>query len=410
MHSKTKLTTYLVGGAVRDELLGIQSLDRDWVVVGSSITEMLTLGYKQVGKSFPVFLHPTTKEEYALARTEHKQGRGYKGFICDFSASVSITEDLKRRDLTINAIAKDQHGQLVDPFNGAEDIKNKILRHVSAAFIEDPLRILRVARFQARFFHLGFTIADSTMVLLKQMVANNELIELTVERVWQEINLALQTNSPWMFFEVLQECGALQIIFPSLSNLQGVPQPEKYHPEIDSFIHTMLTLKQASLLSLKPEVRFAALCHDLGKGLTPKHILPQHIGHEARGVPLIKAWCTQYKVPNEYRDLSMLVSQWHLMCHRVQELRANTLLKLIKNLDAIRKPERFKDFVLVCCADARGALGSETIDYPQQYFLLQAAQIIKNIKLEIKPEQTAEAIKRAVWDLQVKALKKWLHK
>ncbi len=354
---------YLVGGYVRDQLLGLKTKDRDWVVVGSTPEEMLQQDYRQVGKDFPVFLHPQTNEEYALARTERKTSPGYSGFSFHTAADVTLEEDLIRRDLTINAIAQSDDGTLIDPFNGQADIKAKILRHVSAAFVEDPVRILRVARFAARFANLGFTIAEETQKLMAEMVSNGEVDSLVSERVWQETQRALTEKTPARYFEVLRDCGALSRLFPEIAQLWGIPQPEKHHPEIDTGIHTMMVLTQAAKLSNDAKVRFAALVHDLGKGITPKEQWPKHIEHETRGVPLVEALCDRYRIPNDYRELAILVTKYHLHYHRAAELRDDTFLKTLESLDAFRRPERFELFLLACEADSRGRTG-----YEEQHF------------------------------------------
>ncbi|MFV2059106.1 MAG: multifunctional CCA addition/repair protein [Gammaproteobacteria bacterium] len=356
---------YQVGGCVRDKLLGIPIKDQDWVVVGASLSQMLDLGYKQVGKNFPVFLHPDTQDEYALARTEIKTAPGYTGFEFSAPPTVTLEEDLLRRDLTINAIAKSDDGELIDPYDGQTDLKNHILRHVSPAFAEDPVRILRIARFAARFFTLNFTIADETMQLMTSMVAAGEVDSLVEERVWQELHASLGESHPEVFFAVLRECGALARLFPEIENLYGVPQPERYHPEIDTGVHTMMVLQQACLLSQDTKVRFAALVHDLGKGITPKDELPKHISHETRGVPLVKALCKRFKVPNAYQDLAVKVTQYHLHYHRIAELKASTILKTLSALNAFRQADNFELFILACEADARGRTGYEDKLPPQ---------------------------------------------
>ncbi|GAA3910128.1 multifunctional CCA addition/repair protein [Litoribacillus peritrichatus] len=368
------MKTYLVGGAVRDKLLNIPSYDRDWVVVGSTPEQMEQLGYRSVGKDFPVFLHPETQEEHALARMEKKQGHGYQGFECQFSPDVTLEEDLLRRDLTINAMALDEKGNLVDPYNGQQDINNKQLRHVSEAFIEDPLRVLRVARFAARFHHLGFTVAPETLQLMTSLSRSGELNYLTAERVWKETERALSERSPQVYFETLRACNALQVIFPEIDNLFGVPQRKEYHPEVDTGIHTMMVLEQAAGLSESLEVRFSALTHDLGKAVTPKHVLPKHIGHEKEGLPLIKQLCERLKVPNKPKELALLVGELHTKCHTVFELKPSTLLKLLNQLDCWRKPERFNQFLTSCEADARGRTGFENRAYPQANYLQGAYQ------------------------------------
>lgn len=356
---------YQVGGAIRDKLLGLAVKDHDWVVVGSTPEQMLKQGYKPVGRDFPVFLHPKTHEEYALARTERKTGPGYTGFVFHAAPDVSLEEDLIRRDLTINAIAMAKDGQLIDPFNGQQDLAQKLLRHVSPAFAEDPVRILRVARFYARFAPLGFTIADETQALMRQMVNCGEVDALVPERVWQETQRALAEPQPRAFFEALRDCGALARIFPELDALFGVPQRADYHPEIDTGIHSLMVLDQACQLSPEPRVRCAALLHDLGKATTPEADLPRHIGHEARSLPLVRQLCQRLRVPNDFRDLALLAAQYHTHCHRAAELRPMTLLETLQALDAFRRPERFEEFLLTCIADSRGRLGFEDNDYPQ---------------------------------------------
>ena len=373
------MKTYLVGGAVRDELLGYPFVEKDWVVVGATVDDMLSADYQQVGKDFPVFLHPVTKEEHALARTERKTAAGYKGFEVHASPDVTLEEDLIRRDLTINAIAKDDNGEFIDPFNGIEDINNKILRHVSDAFAEDPVRILRTARFMARYAHLGFHIADETMALMRNMVTAGEVDALVAERVWQEMEKALAEKTPTSFIGALRECGALKKILPELDCLWGVPQPVEHHPEIDTGIHTMLVLEQACILSDDAQVRFAALVHDLGKGSTPKKDWPRHIDHESRGANIVKNVCQRLRVPNEYRDLAERTARFHLHYHRALELKPATVVKTLVQLDAFRNPERFEKFILASEADARGRPGYENKSYPQSEYLRQALIAAKNI-------------------------------
>ena len=353
---------YLVGGAVRDELLGIEVKDRDWVVVGSTPEDMAALGYKAVGKEFPVFIHPDSGEEYALARTERKSGPGYKGFVFNTSGDITLEQDLERRDITINAIARDENGDLIDPFNGRNDLENKVIRHVSDAFVEDPLRVLRVARFAAQF---DFVIAAETLALLTEISATDELEALVPERIWVETEKALQTRTPRRYFDVLRECNALSVLFPEIERLFGVPQPERYHPEIDCGVHTLMVLDQAANLSADPEVRFAALVHDLGKATTPKEIWPSHHGHGERGVELIDRLCDRLRIPNRYRELATVVSRYHLNCHRIDELSPEVVVGKLEGLDAFRRPARFDKFLLACEADARGRKGKERQDYPQ---------------------------------------------
>ncbi len=360
---------YLVGGAVRDEQLGVPFSERDWCVVGATPDELLALGYRQVGKDFPVFLHPETNEEYALARKERKTAPGYHGFDFDYSPDVSIEEDLLRRDLTINAIAKDEDGRLIDPSGGLGDIRDRVLRHVSAAFAEDPVRILRVARFAARLHPLGFRIAGETLQLMSAMVAAGEADALVPDRVWRETELALRGNNVRVFIEVLRSCGALEVLLPEVDRLFGVPQPEQWHPEIDTGLHVMMVLDQAERLSPDLEVRFAALMHDLGKGTTPRYRLPSHPGHEQRGCVLIREICERLPVPRACRDLALLAAEFHTHCHRALELTPKALLKVLEGTDALRRPERFEQFLLACEADARGRTGFEHRRYPQADYL-----------------------------------------
>ena len=362
----SSMEIYLVGGAVRDQLLGRPVSERDWVVVGATPEQLLQLGYRPVGKDFPVFLHPETHEEYALARTERKTGKGYTQFICYASPEVTLEEDLLRRDITINAIAQKSDGQLIDPYGGQRDLQQKVLRHVSASFAEDPVRILRVARFAARY---DFIIAEETGRLMLAMVRAGEVDALVAERVWQETRQALSEPMPQRFFEVLRRCGALKILFPELDHLFGVPNPEHWHPEVDSGIHSLMALQQSTELSTAPEVRFAALVHDLGKGTTPIEQWPGHHGHESRGVPLIRQLCKRYKIAGNYQALALLVAEFHTHCHRALELTPVTLLKTLERLDAFRRPERFNQFLLACEADSRGRTGLEHGDYPQSGFL-----------------------------------------
>lgn len=384
---------FLVGGAVRDQLLKRPVTERDWVVVGADIDEMLAQGFQQVGKDFPVFLHPQSKEEYALARTERKSGKGYTGFIVDTNKAITLEEDLYRRDLTINAIAQDAEGKLIDPFNGQSDIQNKLLRHVSPAFAEDPLRVLRVARFAARYAYLGFNVADETVLLMKQIVSAGEINYLTPERVWKETQRALTEQNPEVYFAVLRECGALKVLFSEVDALFGVPQTAAYHPEIDTGVHCLMSLQQAVKLSNDPMIRFATLIHDLGKATTPTEILPRHIGHEERSLPLIENLCQRIKCPNDYKELALAVAAWHTHCHRALELKASSLLKLLLRLDAFRRPERFEQFLICCEADARGRTSFEDRDYPQSDFLRKAYKICVEVKAKEFVEQGIIGIK-----------------
>jgi tRNA nucleotidyltransferase (CCA-adding enzyme) len=363
------MKTYLVGGAIRDQLLGLPVQERDYVVVGATPQEMIAKGFKLVGKDFPVFLHPETHDEYALARTERKTGRGYTGFSCYAAPDVTLEDDLKRRDLTINAIAQTVDGQIIDPYRGQQDLAQKILRHVSPAFSEDPVRILRVARFAARFAPHGFQIAPETLLLMQHMVRSGEVDSLVAERVWQELLRALAEPAPQEFIRVLRQCGALKTLFPEIDQLFGVPNPPKWHPEIDTGIHTLLVLQQAVRLSTENIVRFAALMHDLGKGTTPMTDWPSHPGHEERGVELIRAVCKRYRVPRDYQQLAILVSRYHGSIHSLSEMKASTLVKLLEKLDAFRRPQRFQHFLLACEADARGRPTFEDRDYPQRKFM-----------------------------------------
>ncbi|MBE9527304.1 MAG: multifunctional CCA addition/repair protein [Proteobacteria bacterium] len=356
---------YKVGGAVRDKLLNRKVVDYDYVVVGATIEEMLSAGYTPVGKDFPVFLHPHTHDEYALARTERKVSKGYHGFQFFADNKVTLEEDLVRRDLTINAIAEDKEGKLYDPYHGIDDLNKRILRHVSPAFAEDPLRVLRVARFAARYADYGFKVAEETMSLMNCLVDNDEVDALVAERVWQEVEKALSDDNSWIFFKVLRQCGALERLFPEIEQLFGVPQTKQWHPEIDTGVHTMMVLEQASKLSEDPAVRFAALVHDLGKGITPEQEWPKHIAHESRGVPLVEAICQRLKVPKHFSTLAILVTKYHLNYHKINELKPSTIVDLLSKLDAFRRPERFEQFLLACEADARGRLGYEN-NTPQQ--------------------------------------------
>ena len=398
---------YLVGGAVRDKLLGLKPVEFDWVVVGASVDDMTALGYQQVGKDFPVFLHPQTHDEYALARTERKTAAGYKGFEVHANPDVTLEQDLLRRDLTINAIAEDKDGNIIDPYNGQEDLKQGLLRHVSDAFIEDPVRILRIARFAARFSKYGFRTAHTTHALMKTMVSNGEVDALVSERVWAETHKALGTDHPAKYFNVLRACGALQRIFPEIDNLFGVPQPAKHHAEIDTGIHVMMVLEQACLLSDDTQVRFAALTHDLGKATTDTDILPSHHGHEQRGLDLIKAMCSRLKIPGEFRDLALATSHYHSHCHRARDLKASTIVKTLKGLDAFRRPQKFEKFLLACFADARGRKGHSKDNYPQADFFRQALAACEAIDNQefIQQGLQGKAIAEAIDQARIKAVK-----
>lgn len=366
------MQTYLVGGAVRDELLGRAVAERDWVVVGATPDELARLGYRQVGKDFPVFLHPETGEEYALARTERKTGPGYHGFVTRHSPEVTLEQDLLRRDLTINSMARAADGTLVDPYGGQQDLSARVLRHVSPAFSEDPLRILRVARFAARYAPLGFKVADETLELMCGMVAAGEVASLVPERVWQETVRALAEPSPRTYVETLRTCGALAVLLPELDRLWGVPQPEAYHPEVDTGAHLLLCLDAVAALGSHARVRFAVLLHDLGKGKTPPDEWPRHIAHETRGVPVVRAVCERWRVPTEFRELAELACREHLRVHRALELRPETVLELLEACDAFRRRERFAELLEACEADKRGRLGREAEPYPQRAYLTAA--------------------------------------
>jgi len=394
------MQVYLVGGAVRDAQLGIPYKERDWCVVGAAPAELEALGYQRVGKDFPVFLHPETKEEYALARTERKTAPGYHGFDFDCSPDVTIEEDLQRRDLTVNAIAQSEGGDLIDPWGGLRDIENRVLRHVSDAFVEDPVRILRVARFAARYDGLGFTIADETMQLMRRMVDNGEVDALVPDRVWKETELSLCGSNNRVFFEVLRECGALRVLFPEVDVLFGIPQPEQWHPEIDTGLHVMMVLEQAESMSNDLEVRFAALTHDLGKGSTPRNLLPSHPGHELRGAGLIRDVASRLPVPRACRDLALLVAEFHTHVHRALELRPKTILSVLEKTDAFRRPDRFEQFLVTCEADARGRAGLENRRYEQAgYFrgAFAAASAVDAgaIAKEVDDKKIPVAIRRA---------------
>ena len=394
------MQVYLVGVAVRDEQLGLPVKERDWCVVGASADALIAQGYKQVGKDFPVFLHPETGEEYALARTERKTAAGYHGFAFNTSPDVTIEEDLSRRDLTINALAKDDDGHLIDPCNGLADIKQRLIRHISDAFAEDPVRILRAAKFAARFAHLGFRIAPETRDLMRQMVADGEADALVPDRTWKETAAALAGKAPRIFFESLRACGALRIVFPEIDALFGVPQPAKWHPEVDTGVHTMMVLDVAEELSSDVEVRFAALVHDLGKGTTSADDLPSHPGHEQRGCDLIRSLSNRLPVPRSCRELALIVAEYHTHCHRVLELRDSSVVNVLEKTDAFRRPERFSQFLLACEADARGRLGLEHVEYAQADYLRSAYQAAlavdaASIAQDKKAGEIEAAIRRA---------------
>lgn len=382
-------TTYLVGGAIRDELLGLEVRERDWVITGSTPETLLEAGYRQVGASFPVFLHPETGEEYALARTERKAGRGYHGFEVAFEPHITIEDDLERRDLTINAMARDPDGALVDPFGGRQDLENRILRHVSPAFAEDPLRVLRVARFAARFHALGFRVHPDTLALMRDIADQGELDHLVPERAWTEIRKAMGSAKPSVFIEVLRACDALAHLLPEVERLFGVPQPERHHPEIDAGAHLLLALDQAAHLSGEEDVGIAVLFHDLGKGVTPKDQLPSHVGHEQAGLPLVKAVCERYRVPNHSRRLALQVCAHHLDCHRLMEARPRTVYRLLERLDALRQPN-IGPFLAACEADYRGRKGLAERPYPQAERLQRALDAALKVRVADLAQQGLE--------------------
>lgn len=398
------MQTYVVGGAVRDELLGFAVKDKDFVVVGSTPEAMLAAGFKPVGKDFPVFLHPKTHDEYALARTERKTAKGYKGFVVHASSEVTLEEDLARRDLTINAIAKDDAGKLIDPFNGLADIQAKILRHVSDAFAEDPVRILRAARFAARF--TDFNVAPATMILMRQMVEAGEVDALVSERVWQELAKGLMEEKPSRMFDVLRECGALQRILPELNRLWGVPQPANHHPEVDTGLHTMLVVDYAASQNFSLAIRFSALMHDLGKGTTPAEILPQHIGHEEHSFNLVREVCKRIKVPNDCKELAQIVAKFHGKLYQSLQMKPSTLLSFLIELDAIRQPARFKDFLKACEADSRGRTGLENCATPAADLMVKVLEAATSIDAGAVAREFSEPekIKTAVFGARLDAV------
>lgn len=403
------MKTYLVGGAVRDELLKRPVKERDYVVVGATREEMLALNYQQVGKDFPVFLHPLTKEEYALARIERKVSPGYTGFTFDATQSVILEEDLLRRDLTINAMAKDEAGNIIDPYGGLADIEGKWLRHVSRAFIEDPLRVLRVARFLARYYHLGFRVAEETKALMRELCRSGELDALVPERVWAETEKALGEKDASQYFECLREVGALAIVFPEVDALFGVPQTKKWHGEIDTGVHTMMVLKEAVALSDSSEVRFAALCHDLGKALTPVTVWPSHHGHDAKGVKPITRLCERCGVPSRYKKLATKVAKYHTLLHKVKELSPRRLVQLFDELDAYRNTQGFQDFITACKADAFGRIGSDG-SYSQADYIQEAYRIVSGVKYSpqlVGAEASGEMIKKALNKERTERINAW---
>lgn len=396
---------YCVGGAVRDELLGVAIKDRDYVVVGSTPEQMLEQGYKPVGKDFPVFLHPQTHAEYALARTERKTAKGYKGFDVYAAPEVTLEQDLSRRDFTMNAIAKSIKGEFIDPYNGMADIQHKVIRHVSPAFIEDPVRILRAARFCARF--TDFTVAPETLTLMRQLVDSGEVDALVSERVWQELAKGLMEAQPSRMFETLRACGALKVILPELDRLWGVPQPAQHHPEIDTGVHVMMVVDYAAKQNFSLPVRFAALTHDLGKGTTPQEVLPRHIGHELRSVDLLKDVCARLRVPNDSKQLAQVVAKFHGKLHAVPQMKPSTMLTFLTELDAFRQPTRFVEFLQACEADSRGRAGMESCELLEaellQRVLITAAQVDAGAVAKLYSD--SEQIKQAVFDARLAAIK-----
>ena len=400
---------YLVGGAVRDALLGLPVKERDWVVTGATPEDMAAQGYRPVGKDFPVFLHPQTQEEHALARTERKTARGYHGFSFYTGPDVTLEDDLVRRDLTVNAMAQDDDGTLIDPHGGRRDVEAKVLRHVSQAFAEDPVRILRIARFHARFAPLGFRVADETLALMRQMVEAGEADALVPERVWQEMQKSLMGEKPSTFFYTLRECGALARIMPEIDALFGVPQRADYHPEVDSGIHTLMCVDVAARLHFPLTVRVTALLHDLGKAITPAGELPSHRMHEVRGVPLVEKFCERLRVPAACRDLAVIVTRDHLNVHRAQELRPQTLYELLERLQGLRRPEVFAQALDACLCDARGRKNFENCDYPPVPYLREAAAVANTLQAKdvmadgISGPQIGEELKKR----RIAALKAW---
>lgn len=401
---------YAVGGAVRDELLGLAVKERDWVVVGATPEAMVAQGYRPVGKDFPVFLHPQTREEHALARTERKSGRGYHGFTFHTGPEVTLEDDLRRRDLTVNAIARGEDGTLVDPYGGRRDLEARVLRHVSPAFAEDPVRILRLARFHARFAPLGFRVAEETLALMRGMVEAGEADHLVPERVWQETERALMLDAPSVFFRTLRDCGALARVMPELDALFGVPQRADYHPEVDTGVHVLLCVDVAARLDFALPVRVSALLHDLGKALTPKSEWPSHRQHEARGVPLVERFCERLRVPAECRELAVIQTREHLIIHLAQELRPGTLLELLERVDLFRRPERFERLLEACLCDARGRTGHEQDPYPQVAYLREAARVASGASARevVREGLSGEAIGAALRELRRERLAQWV--
>lgn len=404
------MKVYLVGGAVRDQLLGLPVKEKDWVVVGGTPEALLMQGYQQVGRDFPVFLHPVTHEEYALARQERKISPGYYGFACQFSPDVTLEEDLSRRDLTVNAMARDANNTLIDPFNGQRDLAARMLRHVSDAFVEDPLRVLRVARFAARYHHLGFQVAPETRTLMAEMTRSGELSHLVPERVWQECFRSLNEDNPEVFFTTLRSCGALAVLFPELDCLFGVPQPPHYHPEVDTGVHTMMVLQEAAKYTPDPKIRFAALLHDLGKGVTPFHIWPKHVGHDIAGTHLINAFCQRLRVPSEFREFALLVCRYHITMYQLDVLKPSTIVKILERIDAFRRPSVFEDLLLACEADSNGRLLTEISESQMRLRWLNIYHICAEITAQpfVEKGLLGEAIKMALHAARVHAVQAFL--
>jgi tRNA nucleotidyltransferase (CCA-adding enzyme) len=401
------MKTYRVGGCVRDRLLNLPVTDIDWVVTGATADQMQNAGFKPVGKDFPVFLHPDTKQEYALARSERKTGPGYRGFEFDTDPTITIEQDLSRRDLTINAIAEDEDKKLIDPYGGQVDLEKRILRHVSYAFVEDPVRVLRVARFAARFHHLGFRLAPETAQLIREMGVSGELSSLVPERVWSEMSRALGELNPSIFFQTLRECEVLAILFPEIDGLYGVPQTAKYHPEIDTGIHVMMALEKSAEMNLDIESRFAVLMHDLGKATTPADSLPSHHGHEQRGVKLVKSFCERWKVPKAHTELALITTEYHTHVHRAFDLKPTTLLKFFAKTDVFRKRDRFRKMTMACLSDARGRTNFENNPYPQADFVNLLADKLCNADLSkvINKGLQGKALGAAIHNLRLDIIK-----
>jgi tRNA nucleotidyltransferase (CCA-adding enzyme) len=403
---------YRVGGAIRDRMLDLEVRDTDWVVTGATPDQMTAAGYRPIGKDFPVFLHPETHEEYALARTERKVTRGYAGFEFHTDPSISIEQDLERRDLTVNAMAEDPSGNLIDPYHGKQDLENRVLRHVSDAFVEDPVRVLRIARFAARFAHLGFTVADETRALVRAIGESGELSALVAERVWSELKKALDEPDPQVFFETLRDCGVLDKLFPEVDDLFGVPQTARYHPEVDTGVHLMMALRQSARLDLDSETRFAVLCHDFGKANTPAHILPGHRGHEQRGVALTRQFCERWRVPKAQRDLAVMTCEYHTHIHRMYEMKPSTILDFFEATDALRRPARFSQMTRACVADARGRTGFEDDPYPQAAYANRLLQQLTALDLSevTRSGLKGQAMARALRDFRLRHLKQIIEK